>query len=60
MPGVGAWNSSKWEEMLENTTFPITNQKCAAHMQEKVFLLYHLNGINYSLYDAFPSLCTLT
>jgi hypothetical protein len=41
---VGAWNSSKLEEMLENTTFPRTNQKCAACMQEKVFLLSHPNG----------------
>ncbi len=44
IPGVGAWNSSKLEEMLENTTFPRTNQKCAAYMQEKMFLLSHPNG----------------
>jgi len=50
IPSVGAWNSSKLlEEMLENTTFPRTNQKCAACMQEKVFLLSHPNGKNYKL-----------
>jgi hypothetical protein len=38
IPGVGALGTPQsWKEMLENTTFPRTNQKCASpHARKSV------------------------